>query len=344
MKLGFNRLKPANRKFTVLIVPEGTSPVFRFKIKSAMLMSLLVTLIVIIGLVLVLFLVNRSHTSRIDSLKAELSTSTASLQSTVNDKEQAIDELLTELVELSEKSKTIESKMLELEKLEAELKAITSGSRQTKEASAGSAANKTTVAANGQQAKSNGIGGESIPLSEEEIRALITATETSITASLHEMPELQTRLEQTKVNVEKYKEMMRILPTYWPTDSTRITSEFGTRSDPFSGRLTSHNGLDIGGNVGDPIYAAADGKVTDTGYSSARGNYVTMSHPSGLQTIYMHLEEAIAAKGDTVKQGDKIGLLGSTGRSTGPHLHIEVVKNGQAVDPLDYLNTPGKDE
>lgn len=346
MKFGFNRLKSANRKFTVLIVPEGTSPVFRFKIKSAMLMSLLVSLIVVIGLVLVLFLVNRSHTSRIVSLKAELSTSTASLQNTVNDKEQAIDELLTELVALSEKSKTIESKMQELEKLEAELKAITSGSRQVKEAAAGSGSpsGKTVAGVNGQQDKLNGMGGEAIPLSEEEIRALIAETETSITASLHEMPELQTRLEQTKINVEKYKEMMRILPTYWPTDSTRITSEFGTRSDPFSSRLTTHNGLDIGGHVGDPVYAAADGKVTDTGYSSARGNYVTMSHPSGLQTIYMHLEEALAAKGDAVKQGDKIGLLGSTGRSTGPHLHIEVVKNGQPVDPLDYLTTPGKDE
>ncbi|MEF2967583.1 peptidoglycan DD-metalloendopeptidase family protein [Paenibacillus sp. M1] len=330
------RFKPTNKKFTVLIVPEGTSPVFRFKMRFALLLSLLVSAMAVIILALVLALVNRSNTSRIVMLEAELTSSEDRLQSTVDDKEKAIDELLTELIALSEKSKTIESKMVELENLEAELKAITTGSRISPAS--------TKINQDKEAPQDGGVGGESVPLSDAEVRSLIDETKASITASLNEMPELQARLEQTKVNVEKYKEMMRILPTYWPTDSTRITSHFGKRSDPFSNRLTSHNGLDIGGNTGDPVYAAADGKVTDTGYSSARGNYVTVAHPSGLQTIYMHLQKGIAAKGDTVKQGDTIGLLGSTGRSTGPHLHIEVVKGGTPVDPLNYLTIPGEDE
>ncbi len=333
------RFKPANKRYTILIVPEGTRPVFRFKMRSTILLSMLVTAAVVILMLLILATLNRSHYHRIVSLEAELTSSTDRLQSTVDDKEQAIDKLLTELLDLSEKSKTIESKILELESLEAELKSITSGNRQTKVAN--------TAVANPSAKKSDqdgGVGGESIPLSDTDIRALIADTKESITLSLKEMPDLQKRLEQTKVNVEKYKEMMEIIPTYWPTDSTRITSQFGKRSDPFNSRLTSHNGLDIGGSTGDPVYAAAKGKVTDTGYSSARGNFVTVSHPSGLQTIYMHMKQNIAAKGDVVKQGDTIGLLGSTGRSTGPHLHIEVIKNGVAVDPLNYLTIPGEDD
>lgn len=339
MKFGF---KPANRKFTILVVPEGASPVFRFRTRLALLLSLLVSAIVVIGLVLVLIVANRSHSSRIVALETELSSSKDYYESTVDDKEQAIDTLLTELLDLSEKSKTIESRMLELEQLEAELKAITNGNRQT-----GGLAPTVAVAADspGEAFEQNGgVGGESIPLSEEDVLTLINETKDSIAASLNEMPDLQSRLEQTKINVEKYKEMMRILPTYWPTDSARVTSQFGKRSDPFSGRLTVHSGLDIGGQTGDPIYAAADGTVTDTGYSSARGNYATIKHPSGLQTIYMHMKKTTAAKGDVVKQGDKIGLLGSTGRSTGPHLHIEVIKGGVTVDPLIYLTIPGEDE
>lgn len=336
--------QPASKRFTVLIVPEGTSPVVKFKIRSVIVLSMLISAIAVIGLVLVLILVNRTNSGRIVSLEAELSSSTDLFQSTVDDKEQAINKLLTELMELSDKSKTIESKMIELEKLEAELKAITSGSRQKNGLAPISASGKAMGISSQATDQEGGVGGESVPLSEIEIRSLIDDTKASITTSLIEMPDLQKRLEQTKVNVEKYKEMMIILPTYWPTDSTRITSHFGKRSDPFNSRLTSHNGLDIGGNTGDPVYAAANGTVTDTGYHSARGNYVTISHPSGLKTNYMHMNKISAVKGAKVKQGDEIGWLGSTGRSTGPHLHFEVVKDGAVVDPLIYLTIPGEDE
>ncbi|MNP23210.1 Murein DD-endopeptidase MepM [compost metagenome] len=138
--------------------------------------------------------------------------------------------------------------------------------------------------------------------------------------------------------------MMQILPTYWPTNSVRVTSQFGKRKDPFSRVLSLHSGLDIGGQTGDPVYAAADGKVIDTGYSSARGNYVTLSHPSGLLTNYMHLSQVTVSKDTDLKQGEKLGELGSTGRSTGPHLHFEVVKNGTTIDPELYLKVPGEDE
>ncbi|GIO40070.1 hypothetical protein J41TS12_49310 [Paenibacillus antibioticophila] len=334
-------LRPKNKKYTVLIVPEGTSPVFRFNMRSFSMITLAAILLVMLGMLMMLMIMNRQHTGRIVSLKAELSTSTNRLESTVANKEQAIDELLTELMDLSEKSKTIESKMAELEQLEADMKAITSGGRK----SSGTGNILTDSDKSMEHADTEGgVGGEAIPLSDEEVSMLIEETKLSISSSLEEMPELQSRMEQTKTNLKKYKEMMTILPTYWPTESVRITSTFGTRRDPFNGTLTSHNGIDIGGPSGDPVYAAAHGTVTDTGYSSARGNYITVSHPSGVKTNYMHLKEISVSKGDAVKQGDTIGLLGSTGRSTGPHLHFEVIKQGTPVDPINYLTIPGEDE
>ncbi|MDU4698260.1 MAG: M23 family metallopeptidase [Paenibacillus sp.] len=340
MKLRFK--KNVNRRYTLLIVPEGTSPVFRFKFRFSYLLAILVTAAVLLCSVLVLYALNRTHTNRIGTLEAQLSNSSDQFRNTVVNKEQEIDRLLNELMELSKKSKTIEAKMSELEQLEAELKSITDGgSSKTKDTTA---AVDKNAAMDSLASDEGGVGGESIPLTEQDVAQLVKETKESITTSLQEMPELQQRLEQTKVSIQEYKALMAILPTFWPTDSTRITSDFGEREDPFTGRLTKHAGMDIGGSVGDPVYAAANGKVVDTGYTSARGNYITISHPSGLKTNYMHLSKILTKVGDSVKQGDTIAELGSTGRSTGPHLHIEVVKNGSTVDPVNYLRKPGEEE
>ncbi|AZK46389.1 M23 family metallopeptidase [Paenibacillus lentus] len=338
MKLGF---KGKNQRYTVLVVPEGSQPVFRLRMTSTYLLVGLIAAILLLGTALVLFTLNRTHAFKIAALETKLSTSSEQLQATVNDKEQEIDRLLLQLVELWEKSKTLETKMTELEKLEAELKSITNGEKTGGEIHSASALSWET--SNNKQ-DVEGMGGELIPLTEEDIASLIEETKESISTSLEEMPDLQARLEQTKVAVTEYKEMMRILPTFWPADSLKTTSPFGKRQDPFTGRPTLHNGLDIKGNVGDLIYAAADGTVTDAGYSSTRGNYVTIRHPSGLSTNYLHLHEIATTVGDEVEQGDVIGTLGSTGRSTGPHLHFEVVKNGVMVDPEIYLIKPEKEE
>ncbi|WP_110931632.1 M23 family metallopeptidase [Paenibacillus bouchesdurhonensis] len=339
MKLGFKR---KNQRYTVLVVPEGSQPVFRLRMTSTYLLVGLIAAVLLLVTALVLFTLNRSHAFKIAALETKLSTSSEQLQATVNDKEQEIDRLLFQLVELSEKSKTLETKMTELEKLEAELKSITNGERSGSEIH--SAAALSWENSDSELLDMEGMGGELIPLNENDISSLIEETKESISASLKEMPALQTRLEQTKEAVTEYKEMMRILPTFWPTDSLKTTSPFGKRRDPFTRRLTLHNGLDIKGNVGDLIYTAADGIVTDAGYSSARGNYVTISHPSGLSTNYLHLNEISTTKGAEVEQGDAIGTLGSTGRSTGPHLHFEVVENGAMVDPEIYLIKPEKGE
>lgn len=110
-----------------------------------------------------------------------------------------------------------------------------------------------------------------------------------------------------------------------------LTSSFGSRS----GRR--HTGIDIGADSGTDILAAAGGTVTFSGQMSGYGNYIIIDHGNGIETAYGHCSKLLAEKGENVRRGDKIALVGSTGNSTGPHLHFEIKINGEFVDPLDYV-------
>ncbi|MFP4975934.1 peptidoglycan DD-metalloendopeptidase family protein [Paenibacillus sp. CN-4] len=123
----------------------------------------------------------------------------------------------------------------------------------------------------------------------------------------------------------------------WPTTSRAISSNYGYRSDPFKGSSAFHAGIDIPGRTGDPVYAAEEGRVTAAEQSGARGKYVIIGHEGGLETWYMHLSALDVSPGEQVAKGDVIGKLGNTGRSTGPHLHFQVVKHNKTVNPLEYV-------
>lgn len=121
------------------------------------------------------------------------------------------------------------------------------------------------------------------------------------------------------------------------SSSWRLTSPFGKRSDPFTGASSCHYGIDMASPTGTPIKAAMSGKVVFSGYSSLYGNYIIIDHLNGYQTLYGHMSKAIAKTGQRVSQGEKIGLVGSTGQATGPHLHFTVYKKGKRIDPLPLL-------
>lgn len=124
---------------------------------------------------------------------------------------------------------------------------------------------------------------------------------------------------------------------------TKITSMFGRRTHPITGeRGKMHNGMDIGVPTGTPIYAVADAtvEVADTKGASNAGKYVKLSHGSGIATRYLHMSEVYVKVGETVKQGQLIGLVGSTGGSTGPHLHFELMKNEEKIDPYNIIVRP----
>lgn len=125
----------------------------------------------------------------------------------------------------------------------------------------------------------------------------------------------------------------------WPVSGTKkITSPMGSRNTGIAGASTNHKGVDIGG-VGytTTVVATKAGKVITSTYSSSYGNYVVISHGPGNTTLYAHMSSRSVSEGDTVAQGDPIGVTGSTGISSGPHLHYEITENGSRVDPLQYL-------
>ena len=125
----------------------------------------------------------------------------------------------------------------------------------------------------------------------------------------------------------------------WPCPaSSRITSKFGSREAPVEGASTSHKGIDIGASSGSDVLAAADGEVVIATYSASAGNYVMISHGGDVCTVYMHMSEIRTKVGSTVSKGDVIGLVGSTGYSTGPHLHFGIRINGSYADPLGYVS------
>ena len=121
----------------------------------------------------------------------------------------------------------------------------------------------------------------------------------------------------------------------WPSGCTYITSRQGPRTHPITGEYKNHGGTDIGASYGSPIYAADSGKVVSSsdGWNGGWGNYVMIDHGNGMQTLYAHMSSRAVSVGQTVKKGQTIGYVGSTGMSTGPHLHFEMYVNGSRIDP-----------
>ena len=122
-----------------------------------------------------------------------------------------------------------------------------------------------------------------------------------------------------------------------PVQKGWISSHYGQRTDPFSGKLSMHNGLDLAGKEGSNVVAVAAGVVTWTGSKTGYGKLVEISHDDGFVTRYAHNKENLVQPGDVVRKGESIALMGSSGRSTGAHVHFEVYKHGRSVDPSSYV-------
>lgn len=132
------------------------------------------------------------------------------------------------------------------------------------------------------------------------------------------------------------------IPSIDPVTKVDISSYFGYRTDPFKGRRKNHKGLDIRGPVGTPIYATADGFVKTSKWLGSYGRFIELDHGNAIHTRYGHMSKLIAKANQFVKKGDIIGLMGSTGRSTGSHLHYEVRIDGQPVNPQSFMASANK--
>ena len=163
------------------------------------------------------------------------------------------------------------------------------------------------------------------------------ATLEAQTASLRqEMAQRITEAERLRRELLAYEYRLDHTPSIWPVRG-RLTSRFGYRRDPFTGKTAMHAGMDLAVPVGTPVRAAADGRVVEAGWQSGYGWTVRLDHGYGYQTIYGHNSRLLVKAGQKVVKGQIIAYSGSSGRSTAPHLHYEVRVNGKPVNPRDYL-------
>jgi murein DD-endopeptidase MepM/ murein hydrolase activator NlpD len=167
---------------------------------------------------------------------------------------------------------------------------------------------------------------------------MIAADSAEATADLKADAQFRT-LFQTWKKLDTLQQGTIAIPSVHPVADLQFTSNFGIRSDPFRGTAAMHAGVDIPGPIGTPVYATADGVVDRAERAGGYGNLVEINHGKGIQTRYGHLSKILVADGTRVRRGQLIALMGSTGRSTGSHLHYEVRIDGHAVNPVPFLTT-----
>ena len=172
--------------------------------------------------------------------------------------------------------------------------------------------------------------------------AVLEQADTSFQGSL-EIPELVQELQKTMDSVDEIKNYLRIqkdifvaTPRGFPVSGS-VSSTYGKREDPVTGKAAFHSGFDISCSPGTSVRATADGIVSHSGWISGSGNVVALEHGCGYSTIYAHNRKNIVKVGQQVSKGDILGYSGSTGRSTGPHLHYEVWKDGKNINPQPFL-------
>lgn len=185
--------------------------------------------------------------------------------------------------------------------------------------------------------KSEIKGGQGGPMGGQEISQMeiLIAQEKNISQQLEaKKADLEKLL--TTIKAENYRR--EVTPSLWPTDSYDVTSSYGGRVNPFDGYSRDwHPGIDIANYYGAPVYASASGVVLQSGWYGGYGRYIKLGHDYGFTTAYGHMSSLAVNAGQYVKKGDVIGYVGSSGYSTGPHLHFEVMQDGEQVNPSRYM-------
>jgi murein DD-endopeptidase MepM/ murein hydrolase activator NlpD len=195
-----------------------------------------------------------------------------------------------------------------------------------------------------QEAGPNDLSAEDVPVPPQGGPAEAVTPEAIFNLAKEKMPGLEATLDSAvkpalEETLEAEAKEKAAFPNGKPiAGKTEVSSEFGLRSNPFGGRgYEMHEGIDFKGPVGKPILATADGVVVKAEYNGGYGKHVRVDHGYNYETLYAHLSEVDVRIGDRVKRGDVVGVLGNTGRSSGPHLHYGIYRNGQAVNPRYYL-------
>lgn len=328
------------KELTLMIIPGANHRTVRFKLPhSSLYIVPSLILLVLIGFFVTIYLMNiYSHQTR-TSMQQTFDGQERQLVNQITLKNSELEQLQTNLIDLSQQANEFKVKLEEIKKLDhvIQLMSQAEGTNRTSK----KISMESTETPNGVHSD---IGGSEVPVTSQEVSSLVSSTKQGLFSLVGDINALLVNLSESEARLQEADRLRSITPTLWPTMTHLITSGFGIRRDPFTLKPTMHAGLDLDGEINDPVYATAAGKVVEASFDNEHGNHIIIDHSRGIQTEYMHLNKILVKRGESVTKGQKIGLLGSTGRSTGSHLHYEVHKNGVQIDPSPYLITNRKDE
>ncbi|TDF93861.1 peptidoglycan DD-metalloendopeptidase family protein [Paenibacillus piri] len=327
-------------KLTFVIIPEAEAhaSVTRVKMSRGALCAALLGMMLLSATAAYWYGASFHSAAAKPAFKAHRSDSLSRLEQDLNDKNKTIDRLQLEVFQLSRQAAEVRSQIEQLKQLEHELMKLTSKGAVNSQAASGAAADAgVQLAGSSRIGGMNGMGGPLHPVTARQMGMLLQTAAGSFTALKQEIAELQLRWMQSKHVMLAQQEQLQRIPSLWPTRSHRVTSAYGYRKDPFTDKPSFHRGIDIAGKMNDPVYASAKGTALTVGYDKFHGHHVVIDHGNGMRTWYMHLNGILVKRGETVERGQHIGMLGTSGRSTGPHLHYEIVSKGKSTDPSSYL-------
>jgi murein DD-endopeptidase MepM/ murein hydrolase activator NlpD len=301
--------RPDRREYTFMLIPHHGNNVIRIRIPLQALKIVTITLIfIVLATIGTIF-----YFRQVATVASQDQTELQRLRTENETQHKQIEQL-------AKATTVLQQNMDRLNQLDAELRRIVNNDDLQ---SSRAGINRTNVGYSGQG------GSKAKPQLAELISLVQTLQDTAVVR--------EQSLSAIKETIQQQNAREAATPTIWPASGT-VTSRFGWRSSPFgSWQGDWHPGIDIANNYGTPIVATADGVVIFSGWYSGYGNMVQIDHGYGLETAYGHCAQTLVNVGTVVKKGDLIAYMGSTGYSTGPHVHYEVRINGTAVNPANYL-------
>jgi len=299
----------ALKKITIIFLPDGVRTVRQFKFSKIRIYFLFLCFLSVLGFIS-LALVDYYTLKKQVPERMEL---------IEENKQQRV-----QLAALADKIEQINSKMVELKEFDNKLRVM------------------VNLEPGDDSTQFLGIGGSDPSLMDPGY-SLEEAHQKLVRLMHQSLDNLDTEISiQTQEKVELYgfleaqKSMFACTPSIWPANGW-VSSKFGYRISPFTNEKEFHEGLDISARIGSQVIAPADGVVASIGETYGFGIILTINHGYGLKTMYGHLSKVQVKKGQSVKRGENVALIGNTGRSTGPHLHYEVQLNGVPVNPMNYI-------
>lgn len=305
-------IKKLNKTYSIVIIPNSNDSVKKYSIKAPF-AKILATLLLVLSVSLSIYIINLSQ----NGVKAK--------ELSKEDLQQQIETLSLSLVEQNEVLSASNNQIKDLQSNAAASKQkINEFTMMYKQI----ADNYISKSNRGSNAKSKGT--SQVGLDLIKLNSIVEKLNNNFNSD-------EQLLKELKSSKEKLEKVVNAIPTLIPA-SGKISSPFGMRNHPIKKVNKEHDGVDISSSSGDPILASAAGTVEYSGYSKGYGYNVIINHGNGYRTLYAHASRLLVKSGDNIDKGQKIALVGSTGLSTGPHLHFEIRINNIPVDPTEYVD------